>query len=113
MQNTGGVWARPRRPGHFCYAAIEAPMGSKCETQGELDLPRRFGRKNPPERRRIIGDSLRQIEIRAVKQIEGFGVEREAEALADREAAGERQIECEQPWSLKNITARRTELVGR
>ena len=56
---------------------------------------------------------MRQIEIRVIKQVEGFGVEREACAFPDREAAGERQIEGEQSRSFENIPARRTEVIAR
>jgi len=74
----------------FAQRFLTPPVDSKCETQGELDLPWRFGGKNPAERRWIICDPLWQVEICAIEQVESFGIEREACAFADREAPGER-----------------------
>src|SRR5690606_28213628 len=93
--------APPHRP-----SCASASIG---QLQRELQQPRRAGRQDAPEVRRVeVRD--RQAEVRVVEDVERLGTELEPDVAVEREVPHERQVDVHVRGPARDVPARVAEL---
>lgn len=87
-------------------------IGLEHDLGRELDLSRRIGRRNHPERR-VADVAIGRLEVRAIREVECLAAELQPELFRQLEVLLHSEIELEEARSTNRIAAGRTERTAR